>query len=102
MKEITLVVTEKRVFVPRDESKLVAQLGNLDYQKPNFAIQATQKQLLNLIFLQMYQMFDWDLEGRNRSVATKKYEYEYRHKSVKRTSTFGSVQILMQNHMTEL
>ena len=28
MKEIRLVVKEKRVFVPCDESKLIAQIGN--------------------------------------------------------------------------
>jgi len=46
MKENRLVVTEERVFVSGDESKLKEQIeifGFSDYQNSNFTIQGTQK-----------------------------------------------------------
>ena len=45
MKEIRLVVTvrEKKVFVSRDESELIAQFGIFGYHTSNTTIQGSQK-----------------------------------------------------------
>ena len=83
MKEIRLVVTEKRVFVTRDKPELIAQyrifrLSQFQVHDSN----RNKKQLLNLILRKTIYCSIQTLTEKNIPVVKEKFEIEYGDESL--------------------
>ena len=63
MKEIRLVITERKEFVSRDEWMVVTQFfGNFGLSE--FWSKQHEKKFSNQILLHRYELFDSDLDGK--------------------------------------
>ena len=73
MKEIRLVVTEKRLFVSGAQSKLMAQFENFGQSHFQFH---DSRNTQNTILPQKYLSFDWELDGDIRPLDIDKFKID--------------------------